>query len=781
MALRSVHWLAAVPVLVTLAFLVRPPAAHTTAPAATDVLFVFDTTGSMTGALSEAKGQAADVMTSLDGRLPNLRFGVAQVRDHGDDPLWRVEQSLTSDAGAVGSAIGGLAADGGGDLPEAYGTALRQSMEATVGWAPEAKRLVVLVADDVPHDDDLNEGVPAGIANRPSPWNTGVDAGPGGATIDWQQQLAAFADAEFTLAFVLYHGVTAYLPYWNWWAGLTGGRATQSTDSTPLGDVLIDIVTATASACRSAGDEEPPQCDADEAPAFSGDAAQVPATPDPTDSDDPDAPNDGPVSGSCPPPEEGPEPPAPQGDVETTSLPVAPNDPWFCPSSTTTSPVVPGVTWSESVDAVRFRNADGLWTIYKRCIDRMEGGQRRNVGPGYIARLERKGVTVVDDFRARSDVSTPGFLNAVNGGLGTFGWHHARGPVGATPAGDDPTTPAAETSVGRSPQVIEGRMCAPRNNGHGVYSRNWDSPRRVSPNRVDYTMDVWFRDAYGDTGFGPDGDALARVRYRYSFHRSSVSLWALVTTYAQPNAAGTPFVKEPKFTALTRGGGFVRMALFDGPDGVTFRKGVVSGAPEGTAVLQTDHSPHDGRVRIRWDFEPKPAPERSPGCSSSTPCLNVVARSFPTVAAPLGIRRADEAANWEGAALGLDRWAVASSTRPKAYPRDTRGDDVVSSCRAPTFASDDLNGNGKLDEVELSRASERAEPGMDAVREWELGGWKAGSNTKPYQAALTLFPGWENGRGGWDCEPLQRAFGAVGESWGSYFSYSLNDGWKVTG
>ena len=99
-------------------------------------------------------------------------------------------------------------------------------------------------------------------------------------------------------------------------------------------------------------------------------------------------------------------------------------------------------------------------------------------------------------------------------------------------------------------------------------------------------------------------------------------------------------------------------------------------------------------------------------------------------------------------------------------------------CKAPRIAAD---GNGKLNEVELSRASERATPAMDQVREWELAGWKTGPDSRPYQAALTLFPGWENGRGGWDCEPLQRSFGSPEESWGSYFSYSLSDGWKLSG
>ncbi|HXF98932.1 MAG TPA: VWA domain-containing protein [Gaiellaceae bacterium] len=782
MAFRRVHTLAAAAasaLLTTVTLLAEVPTAGTTAPAATDVLFVFDTTGSMIGALDEAKSQAADVMASLEGRLPNLRFGLAQIKDYGDDPVWRVEQPLTTDRLAVQAALAPLTADGGGDLPEAYGTALHETMhDAAVGWSVDAKRLVVLVADDVPHDDDLNAGVPAEIVNRPSPWNTGVDPGPTGAGIDWQRQLDEFKRGGYTLAFVLYHGVLSYLPYWNWWAGLTGGKATESTSSTALGDVLVEIIAATASVCQSAGDEEPPQCDADEAPAFSADAPVLPADPAPVDSSDPDAPNDGSVPGSCPPPVpvSGTPTSSAQGAPEPAeSTSTLPGDPWNCPDVTGNPASIPAVTWSQNATAIRFRNADGVWTIYKRCLDATSGGRRFTVGPGYLARLERAGVAIVDDYRGRSDTWTPGFINAVNGGLGTFGWHHARGQVEATPAGDDPTTSVVEIGVGRTPQVIEGRMCAPANGGYGVYARNWFGPTRVSPSRVDYTMDVWLRDQYGNTGAGPGGHAIARVRYRYTVWRSSISLWALVTTYAKTNEGGTPFVKEPKFTALVRGGGYVRMAVFEGPDGRVFAKAVLDGQPDGTAVLTTDHSAADGRIRVRWDFEADRNSEGSPGCSAATPCLNVVGRSFPVRPAPVGIARTDQARNWEGAALGLDRWAVESAARAKAYPRDTRGDGVVSSCKVP------LPKGKKLSEADLSRLSELASPSMDAVREWELGGWKSGGDTKPYQAALTIFPGWENGRGGWDCEPLQRAFAAREESWGSYFSFSLNDGWKLSG
>ncbi|HJR94339.1 MAG TPA: vWA domain-containing protein, partial [Gaiellaceae bacterium] len=140
MALRPVSWLAAALTLVVIPLLIHTPAGRSTAPAATDVLFVFDTTGSMSDALSEAQSQATNVMSDLSGRLPNLRFGIAQLRDYGSDPVWRVEQELTSDQAAVQGAIESLSANQGGDSPEAYGTGLFQSRsDSAVAWAHGAK------------------------------------------------------------------------------------------------------------------------------------------------------------------------------------------------------------------------------------------------------------------------------------------------------------------------------------------------------------------------------------------------------------------------------------------------------------------------------------------------------------------------------------------------------------------------------------------------------------------------------------------------------------------
>jgi len=233
-------------------FGVTAQGARAAAPAKTDILLMFDTTGSMGSALSAAAAQVTALTGNIDSRLPDVQYGVAEVRDYakydsGTDPYaYKVNQAITADRGAVTAAINTLVAKGGGDSPEAYGGALAAATAGTgFGWRPGARRLVVLIADNVPHDDDLNLGIPADKQTQASPWNTGADPGPDGAVgtaddIDWQTLLDTMAYNGVSLAYVLFKGNSTYLPYWNIWATRTGGAAVDATDS-DLGTKIADL------------------------------------------------------------------------------------------------------------------------------------------------------------------------------------------------------------------------------------------------------------------------------------------------------------------------------------------------------------------------------------------------------------------------------------------------------------------------------------------------------------------------------------------------------------
>lgn len=257
-------WLAAIALAATSILALQPPPASAASdPAGTDVVFLFDTSGSMSGELNEAKERIFEVMQSVRGSLPNVAFGVANVEDipgydggflsdtlsegeYEADPEkpWRLDLPVTTDESSVAAAIDELAIYGGGDGPEAYSRALWETdTNPTVGWRPGTRHEIVLVADNVPHDQNLNEGLPetewatneeTGFVENPfdtfgepagrwgipgSGWTPSVDLGIRAVSS------ALGADGKPLQSVEFFGAQDGYLPYWEYWAGLSGGQA----------------------------------------------------------------------------------------------------------------------------------------------------------------------------------------------------------------------------------------------------------------------------------------------------------------------------------------------------------------------------------------------------------------------------------------------------------------------------------------------------------------------------------------------------------------------------
>lgn len=216
------------------------------APAHTDVMFVFDTSGSMSSELTEAKTDIVNVMEESSATLPDTEFGVAEVRDdpgteegiaENFEKAWKLDQPVTADRNAVKTAIEPLSANGGGDGPEAYGRALFETdTNPSVGWREGARHVIILVADNVPHDNDLDEGLPESEWVSPPPWDTGEElqgewgipgtVWPLAPSHDFQTILRQLGNDGKPLESVeFFGGEGEYLPYWEYWAGLSGGKA----------------------------------------------------------------------------------------------------------------------------------------------------------------------------------------------------------------------------------------------------------------------------------------------------------------------------------------------------------------------------------------------------------------------------------------------------------------------------------------------------------------------------------------------------------------------------
>jgi hypothetical protein len=236
-------------------------------PAHTDVMFVFDTTGSMGGAITEAQADIQEAMTQIASALPDPQFGLSEVSDYnevinpgefeydigGSHAAWTLHVPITSNQSQISEALLKLSASGGGDSPEAYGRGLFESAaNSTVGWRPGARGVIVLVADDVPHDNDLNEGIAPEFFAEESPFDTGIDPGGDntvgtGDDLDWQGTvLQRLVTDGKPLEYVDYFGAEEYVPYWENWTSRTGGGVVKA-GSSPLAAAIVDAVKAGAS------------------------------------------------------------------------------------------------------------------------------------------------------------------------------------------------------------------------------------------------------------------------------------------------------------------------------------------------------------------------------------------------------------------------------------------------------------------------------------------------------------------------------------------------------
>ncbi|WAS92315.1 vWA domain-containing protein [Nannocystis punicea] len=142
------------------------------APAATrpriDVVFVLDTTGSMSGLIEGAKQKIwaiANRLASGEPR-PDLRIGLVAYRDNGDEYVTK-RFDFSGDMDAVYAELLGYEVGGGGDHAEHVGRGLEDALDR-MQWSDGDKvlKLVFLVGDAPPHDDYQDSPTTAELAKR---------------------------------------------------------------------------------------------------------------------------------------------------------------------------------------------------------------------------------------------------------------------------------------------------------------------------------------------------------------------------------------------------------------------------------------------------------------------------------------------------------------------------------------------------------------------------------------------------------------------------------------
>ncbi len=120
-----------------------------------EVVFVLDTTGSMSGMIAGAKQKIWAIANKLKSAqpTPEIQFGLVGFRDRGDAYVTKVF-GLTTNLDEVYTHLHAFTADGGGDTPESVNEALHKAVR-DLQWStdPEVLRVIFLVGDAPPHMD----------------------------------------------------------------------------------------------------------------------------------------------------------------------------------------------------------------------------------------------------------------------------------------------------------------------------------------------------------------------------------------------------------------------------------------------------------------------------------------------------------------------------------------------------------------------------------------------------------------------------------------------------
>jgi hypothetical protein len=121
-----------------------------------DVVISFDTTGSMSSVLAQVRSKIKQTVERLMGELPDIHIGIIVHGDYCDEHSSYVTRhlDLTQETVSITNFVERTPSTGGGDAPECYELVLHEAQE--LSWRPEAKRVLVMIGDDVAHAPEDN-------------------------------------------------------------------------------------------------------------------------------------------------------------------------------------------------------------------------------------------------------------------------------------------------------------------------------------------------------------------------------------------------------------------------------------------------------------------------------------------------------------------------------------------------------------------------------------------------------------------------------------------------
>jgi len=118
---------------------------------AIEVIFSFDTTGSMYPCLTQVRRNVGNMVKKLFKQIPNIRIGIIAHGDYCDegDPYVITMLDLTDDEKEITNFVKNVDSTFGGDAPECYELVLYEARGFS--WSSGKSKVLVMIGDDIPH------------------------------------------------------------------------------------------------------------------------------------------------------------------------------------------------------------------------------------------------------------------------------------------------------------------------------------------------------------------------------------------------------------------------------------------------------------------------------------------------------------------------------------------------------------------------------------------------------------------------------------------------------
>lgn len=167
-----------------------------------EMVFVVDTTGSMSGLIEGAKQRIWGIVNEVMQResRPRVRVGLVAYRDLGDDYVTRVEP-ITEDLDKIYTTLMDYQASGGGDEPENVRRALAEGV-SKVGWSKSRiglAQIIFLVGDAPPQNYEQEPDVieTTALAVKENIFINTIQCGSTAKTKEIWQQIARRGEGKY--------------------------------------------------------------------------------------------------------------------------------------------------------------------------------------------------------------------------------------------------------------------------------------------------------------------------------------------------------------------------------------------------------------------------------------------------------------------------------------------------------------------------------------------------------------------------------------------------------